>query len=501
MADNHTPFDNDLLHDPHAPRNTQPLSVPSPTTQAPIAPTPIAQTPIAQTPAVSQALPLPPTVQSPGVQSPGAPAFIPTPVVPTSNLAVNSRPLPPQVVSGKLSDDDDAAATTPQSGAKTGRLPTPTLIGLAMAGGALGVTLLSAFFYRSVPRPAVKGLATSTTIAEPRPATAPRVVPMPDGSPGEDQAEADSSARTSSSTPNRATSKTRGASNSSRVATRDDASDDSSASISVEDDASNSGSIGIDSTRSENADEDARATSRNQSGGATGRSNRSANISPDHARRDSGAASGTRTGQNDAAKSDSNRAESGTSGRADTASAARGNGYSITPPSGFRLIRKGRRTIWRGPGGAQILVETAPAGNRSPRRDWERLDAALSKKYGARYRSRGISDTNLAGRAGAAWEFELDGKNGTTRKLDVSVHHKGRGYAVLGSAPAQNFDAVRPQIEAAINSFQIEDAASNAPSPRPNRPDSPSNDTARGDSAQDEYYAPNVDSTQSERGY
>lgn len=493
MADNHTPFDNDLLHDPQAPRNTQPLSVPSPPTQ-----TPPASTPTVQTPAVSQALPLPPTVQAPPVQQPVAPAFIPTPVVPTSNFAVNSRPLPPQVVSGNLSDDDDAAVTTPQSGAKTGRLPTPTLIGLAMAGGALGVTLLSAFFYRSVPRPVVKGLATSTTITEPRSATAPRVVPMPDGSSGEDQT--DSDARTSSSAANRATNKTRGASNSSP---RDDASDDSRASISVEDGASDN-AINMDSARSDNADDDA-ATTPGQSDDAPARSNRSANISrSDNARRDSGEASGARTSRNDASKSDSNRAESGksgTSGRAEKVSASRGGGYSITPPSGFRLIRKGRRTIWQGPGGAQILVETALAGNRSPRRDWERMDAALSKKYGARYRSRGISDTNLAGRAAAAWEFELDGPRGTTRKLDVAVHHRGRGYAVLGSAPAQNFESVRPQIEAAINSFQIEDAASSAPSPRRSRADAPSNDIARNDSGQDEYYAPNVDSTQSERGY
>lgn len=133
--------------------------------------------------------------------------------------------------------------------------------------------------------------------------------------------------------------------------------------------------------------------------------------------------------------------------------------YSIAPPPGFRLERTGRRTTWRGPNGAQLLVETTSASGASPRADWERLDAALARKYGSHYRSLGIHETTLAGKPAAVWEFELDSAHGTTRKIDVAVHHRGTGYAVLGSAPAKDFDSLRPQLESAINSFQLDDTA------------------------------------------
>lgn len=132
-------------------------------------------------------------------------------------------------------------------------------------------------------------------------------------------------------------------------------------------------------------------------------------------------------------------------------------GYAISPPAGFKRQRTGRRTIWRGPGGAQLLVETTNAPGASARADWERLDAALAKKYGRNYRSLGIRETELAGRPAAVWEFEISSKRGTTRKIDVAVHERGRGYAVLAEAPASRFDEMRPQLEAAIASFQPPD--------------------------------------------
>jgi len=129
----------------------------------------------------------------------------------------------------------------------------------------------------------------------------------------------------------------------------------------------------------------------------------------------------------------------------------RGNGYRISPPSGFSLQKTGRRTVWSGPGGSQLIVETSNAAGRSPRDDWEQLDRALAKKYGDRYRSRGITETTMAGKPAAVWEFEI----GNTRKIDIAVHHGGKGYAVLGEALVGDFETMRPQFEAAMKSFEL----------------------------------------------
>ena len=157
--------------------------------------------------------------------------------------------------------------------------------------------------------------------------------------------------------------------------------------------------------------------------------------------------------------------EGGREDRSAGASGSRGSyegeRYTIAPPSGWTRRRSGQRTTWSGPGSAQILVEVASDTAASPRADWEKLDRGFRKKYGRRYRSLGIRDTTLAGLPAAVWEFELDSKSGrTTRKIDNAVHSRGRGYAVLGSAPAERFEEVRPQIEEAIASFRLRSSAS-----------------------------------------
>jgi hypothetical protein len=111
--------------------------------------------------------------------------------------------------------------------------------------------------------------------------------------------------------------------------------------------------------------------------------------------------------------------------------------------------------MWRGPHGAQLLVETTPSPGRSARGGWEELHTVLKRKYGARYRLRGIADTRLAGRPAAAWDFELDTPAGTRRKRDVAVLASGRGYGILVSAPAERFDVLRPQFDAVLRSFTL----------------------------------------------
>ena len=111
--------------------------------------------------------------------------------------------------------------------------------------------------------------------------------------------------------------------------------------------------------------------------------------------------------------------------------------------------------MWRGPHGAQLLVETTPSPGRSARGGWEELHTVLKRKYGARYRLHGIADTRLAGRPAATWDFDLDTPAGTRRKRDVAVLAAGRGYGILVSAPAEGFDGLRPQFDAVLRSFTL----------------------------------------------
>jgi predicted Zn-dependent protease len=131
------------------------------------------------------------------------------------------------------------------------------------------------------------------------------------------------------------------------------------------------------------------------------------------------------------------------------------SGYSITPPPGFTLLQTGRRTIWQGPEGTHLLVETSSSPGRSARAGWEQSHADLAKKYGPRYRSYGITETQLAGRPAAAWEFLLTTAVGTRRKLDVAILDRDVGYGILVSAPAERFSSWRPQFEAILRSFRL----------------------------------------------
>lgn len=137
--------------------------------------------------------------------------------------------------------------------------------------------------------------------------------------------------------------------------------------------------------------------------------------------------------------------------------------YEVTPPEGFTLSQSGRRTIWKHQNGTQILVETGKAGDGDLRGSWVRLERDLKKRYGKRYRSLGIRDGDFAGQPAAIWEFELTGKDGITRrKVDIGIQQNGRGYAFLGSAPKENYDAALPQIRAAMDSFRLNDSTDNA---------------------------------------
>lgn len=394
-----TPFDDALVDDPQSPRDTQPLT-PRP---AP-----------AQTQAGRRLPPqvVPPSTQADDVQSAATGAAV------MQAPHASHTPLSPHAVRRNTT--------------LTRRLPTTTLVGLAMAGGALGVILISALVSRLTPRPNAAGLSPDDTPPAALRPVAPGYVARVPVEPG--------SAASSAAPPGTQTLKP-----------PDGDADEPVASVAPD---THLRSPAPDAARGASpatrADERAPAARRSDAAGASG--DRSST------RRSEGSSEGSLRAGREEHDADSDATVLPIPAGGGEGSVHNGRGYAITPPRGFKLVQSGRRTIWRGPGGAQILVETAPVGNRSPRRDWEKMDAALARKYGERYRSRGISDTNLAGREAAAWEFELDTRSGTTRKIDVAVHHRGRGYAVLGSAPAGRFEEVRPQLEAAIRSFEIRQA-------------------------------------------
>jgi hypothetical protein len=392
-----TPFDNDLVNDPQSPRDTQPL------------------TPHNATPS--------------GAPQAGAPQ-VPGGIPPSAAPVNASRHLPPQVVTRGHNDD-----TTPHAvptGPLTKRLPTSTLVGFALAGGAVGVLLLSMIVRSILPGP--KNQVVYTPEGAPPPA--PRVVMQPPADRNNVQSPQ------SSDFANRSVDDMDLPAADITIESQTQTSRDRTA------DGDNASRANRSRSRASAGDsDDDRSTSNN-----TGTGTRSSQL-PDE--RDTG------EGNSSSASSSSSReipsqfeTSSSSSAQSEGRYSSR-RGYAITPPDGYTLRSSGRRTVWRGPAGEQILVETGDT-NGTPREGWERLDKALSKKYGSKYRSRGIRETTLAGKPAAVWEFEIDTPSGTQRKIDIAVHHKGRGYAVLGQAPAQRFEYARPRIEAAIRSFELQ---------------------------------------------
>lgn len=429
LPPNRTPFDDDLVTDPNAPRHTQPL------------------------PARQPAPPASPNAQS-STQS----------TLPSGPSTVSGAPpLPRQVIP----NDDDAPAKTTTLNPR--RVPMSVIVGLAAVGGAIGVVMLSGAFGRLAPRPDSPGVITAeqerareanqTAPVQTAPAT-PRVVIVP---PRTSTPDSTSEVNSDSSTANPDDASpaavptpdivvpdnqaARGvASGSNPAATSPRGTGDASTS-----DASTDGaSASADGASNDEADSD---TSRNRDRSSRGdRRNRDERDDKDK--------------NKDKNKDDENSSES-----TDAATSPRdieySNGgvrpryierkrsYSIRPPGGFRIAQRGRRTVWQGPGKAQFLVEVGEAEGASPREGWEQLERSLQRKYGSRYRSYGILETTVNGRQAAIWEFELRTPKGRVRKMDVAVHDGKNGYAVLGSAPAADFENYRPVFERAIRSLEI----------------------------------------------
>ncbi len=427
---NRTPFDDALLPDPHAPRDTQPL----------------------------------------------------TPRVAPSQ-AQSGRRLPPQVVPPSALDDDDTPGAAGQSvspsslpaslpayaapartGPLTRRLPTPTLIGLAMVGGALGLVLILALVSRFTSRLQMQNLRPDGAVPTISGPASGEIMSAP-GEPGGAGVSGAESGLATRESPEGAGAP------SVKIIPGRRAAGSSVAAPSTRDDEEDSGSLSSagKSRSSSRSDESVVSGARRLDTRA------SSDSAPARGEADGGESDPGSDSDDEPVSRSSEREFGGGASNSSRSETHLGRGYAITPPPGWRLVQSGRRTIWRGPGGAQILVETATVGARSPRRDWEKMDAAFSRKYGKRYRSRGVSDTSLAGREAAAWEFDLETRSGTTRKLDVAVHHRGQGYAVLGSAPAGRFEQLRPQLEAALQSFELRrseegrEGASSQSSSRPSR--------------------------------
>lgn len=463
LPPNRTPFDNDLVTDPNAPRHTQPLPAQQPAPIQQPAPVPVA-TPA---PPVSQA----PTNAQSSTGSPPPPTFTPTapPTLPSGPSAYSGvpssgvPPLPRQVIP----DDDDAPAQTTTLSAR--RVPMSVIAGLAAVGGAIGVVMLSGVFGRLAPRPDSTGVITveqeqareanqnATVQTTPAPS---RVVVVPP--------------RTSKPTAANRTDADSTDSNASRPdsANSDDASpnDVPTPDIAESNDAgpSDRGGRNVSSGSNRNFPASSRDTNDN-SGSDTSNNDTPDDTADSGAPRNQDVRSGG-SNNRDSNSGDNNNGDSSTA--RDVATSPRGaedsdggvkpryverkRSYSIRPPSGFQIAQRGRRTVWQGPGTAQFLVEVGDAEGASPREDWENLERGLRRKYGSRYKSHGIRETTINGRQAAIWEFELRTPKGRVRKMDVAVHDGKNGYAVLGSAPADDFENYRPVFERAVRSLQID---------------------------------------------
>lgn len=308
------------------------------------------------------------------------------------------------------------------------KVPLPTMIGLAVTGGVLLAILVPAAMRRAIPPASMKTLPPSVDT--------PIVVRPPAQDNGGSTAQATSG-------PLDAGAKAP------VLAPKDSAAD-----------AQNSASSQSTST-SQASPDDTLASDASTRG--TGSGTKNVDDGSDAASQPSQADAQPNDSTQPSAQSDAQGAALGrTQGKAPHKSRHRGRAlYSIAPPEGWRRGQSAGRATWRGPNGAQLLVEVAPDVTSSPRADWEKLSRAFEKKYGPRYRSLGIHETTLAGRPASQWEFELDSPSGaTTHKIDIAVHAGGRGYAVLGSAPSDKFDQMRPQLDAAINSFQLHSLSS-----------------------------------------
>jgi hypothetical protein len=463
LPPNRTPFDDDLVT-PNAPRHTQPLPAQQPSS---VPNTP----PGAQS---STGSPLPPTLPSGPSTVPGAP------------------PLPRQVIPG----DDDAPAKTTTLSAR--RVPMSVIVGLAAVGGAIGVVMLSGAFGRLAPRPDSPGVITAeqeqaraanqdatgkSTPTAPRVAVAaPRTSTPAAANPAANQKGLDSTnsnvsksdaANSSDTSPNsdalpndaptpdivvqndQSERNVRPRSNRNAASASRDT-NDTSGNDSPNSDLSNSDSRNSDSSGSDRTDS---RTPRNEdlssSGNASGNSSASGADNAGNRRDNEKNNAGQNSDVPDAGTTSARGIEY-SNGGAKPRYIERKRSYSIRPPSGFEISQRGRRTVWQGPGKSQFLVEVGDANGESPRAGWEELERGLQRKYGSRYRSHGIRDTTINGRDAAIWEFELQTPKGRVRKMDVAVHNGKNGYAVLGSAPAADFENYRPGFERAIRSLQIE---------------------------------------------
>ncbi|MBV9469302.1 MAG: hypothetical protein JO316_23485 [Abitibacteriaceae bacterium] len=404
-----TPFDNDLVTDPGAPKDTQPLPAQSGPSAQPLRPSRL----------------LPPQ-----------PGNTPTPMAGATHNAPGSLPnigsVPPNVPTGVPNDTSRLSLK---------RTPLSTIIGFSMAGGALAVLLISAFISRAVHR-------TLTVADHPANGANPSTVTMPPSNPapipatGATNPQGTDTTDTSVAMPDNRASATSDNDTAPTVTTKVKKSAHTHKNVSPSQ--STPSDQALDDTSPTIQGQDRSAASTDASEDAQD------NASSDTAAKPRMAAAPRNDDTND---NDSGAGDSPTS--ASERFVHSGTGYAVTPPPGFKLVKKGQRTIWSGPDGTTFLVETTNRPGRSPFGDWLRLDASLRKKYGLRYTSRGIEQTTVAGHPAAVWDFDLVTDKGTVRKVDIGIHANGKGYALLGSAPAAQFDQLRPQLDQAIKSFEI----------------------------------------------
>jgi S1-C subfamily serine protease len=90
----------------------------------------------------------------------------------------------------------------------------------------------------------------------------------------------------------------------------------------------------------------------------------------------------------------------------------------------------------------------------SPKDSWREASDELAKKWGPAYRLAGIDDFPLGGEPGAIWMFTLQ-RSGEPKliKTDIGATHSGKGYALLCTAPSDDFKNRLDEFDHIVNSF------------------------------------------------
>ncbi|MCA1596395.1 MAG: hypothetical protein LC772_08235, partial [Chloroflexi bacterium] len=140
---------------------------------------------------------------------------------------------------------------------------------------------------------------------------------------------------------------------------------------------------------------------------------------------------------------------------------APGLGFRIDRPTGWTpeaTVTAGMARTWfHSPDGrTTIMVEADPGQDAAfPDQTWRWQDTKFRKEYGNGYRLLGVQRGTLGGHPAVAWSFVLQPGQTAYRKVDILMYRGGHGYAILFSAPADEFASFQALFRQIAGSFRF----------------------------------------------